>query len=144
MLAFRPGLRAHSFPRPPLVYRRSMHSIPDKVRSKMRALKLGALTSQFRSILENELRSRFDCKRSKDLPTELLGLHLRKTRRGFCASIADYLDRLEYSSETPTYSEYASIRAMLLWICQVRPDTSAFVAIVSSITAETYIVNEDV
>jgi hypothetical protein len=47
-------------------------------------------------------------------------------------------------SETATYSEYAFIRAMLLSICHVRPDTSAFVSIVLSTAAETYYVNKDV
>jgi hypothetical protein len=44
----------------------------------------------------------------------------------------------------PRTLEYETIRAMLLWICHVRPDPSAFVSIVASITAETYNVHEDV
>jgi hypothetical protein len=58
--------------------------------------------------------------------------------------MADYLDRLEYLSETATYSEYAPIRVMLLWICRVRPDGSGFESIVSSITHVTYNANGDV
>jgi hypothetical protein len=67
--------------------------------------------------MEKELRSIFDCKPSKDLPTEFRGLSLLKTKRVFGASMADYLYRLQYLNETATYSEYAPIRAMLLWIC---------------------------
>jgi hypothetical protein len=58
--------------------------------------------------------------------------------------MADYLDRLKCLSETATYSEFAPIRVMLLWICHARPDGSGFVSIVSSITYVTYNANGDV
>lgn len=99
---------------------------------------------ELRKGMEAELRARFECKDSKDVPTEFLGLNLRTTKKGFAADMATYLERLEELSTDAKFAQFRSIRAMLLWISLVRPDLCAFVSIISSITQDTYDVSTHV
>lgn len=99
---------------------------------------LRAAPHDLREDMEKTLRTRFECKPSSKLPTEFLGLTLRTSMTGFAADMASYIARLEPLSEKASYAQFASFRAMMLWVVNIRPDIAAFVSMISSVTAETF------
>jgi hypothetical protein len=55
-----------------------------------------------------------------------------------------YIARLSMLRDDASVKEFSSMRAMLLWVAHVRPDTSASVSFTGSVTAETYLARDHV
>jgi hypothetical protein len=70
-------------------------------------------------------------------------VNLRTTRSGF-VDMMGYISKPELIPDGADYSKYASMRALLLWVAYVRPDVSAFVSIVASITKATFVSKDHV
>jgi hypothetical protein len=94
--------------------------------------------------MEQSLRERFECKPASELPTEFLGVKIRTSRTGFIADMMSYISRLALLRDDANFKEFSSMRAMLLWVAHFRPDMSAFVSFIGSVTAEMYIARDHV
>lgn len=92
-----------------------------------------------RASLEASLHDRFDCKESQDLPFTYLGMEFARDKAGLRATMLNYIERMPFLRKNTTFDEFASLRAMLLWVSHVRPDVAAFVSIIGSVTATTFL-----
>ena len=88
--------------------------------------------------VEGMLSRRFQTKPAKDLPCEFLGMLLSRTRESFRASMPGYIKRLTILEKECSFESFSSVRAKLMWVANCRPDISALVSIIGSVTARTF------
>lgn len=91
-----------------------------------------------RASLEASLHDRFDCKESQDLPFTFPGMDFARDKAGLRATMLNYIERMTFLYKDANFADFASLRAMMLWVSHVRPDVPAFASILGSVTDETF------
>lgn len=99
---------------------------------------LRAALPEERVEMEQFLKTFFDCKESKELSFDFLGMQIAKTKNGFAALMKEYILRVSPLPTECSFKEFSALRASLLWVSHCRPDVSAFVSMIASITAKPF------